>query len=168
MCPSLHGVPMPSHEPEKPRGIFLNIDLTDSVAFQSISGTAHVVFAAFMGKRQMKKHKHPRRSDTWEVLNNGQITFTFKEAKARRIPKENFRRAIGELVGVGFIDVIHPGIGGRGLHNQPTLYAISERWRKFGTSDFQAASMPMNPLTRVGAFKAHRAEQVSEGGVVHL
>ena len=144
---------MPKTDHRTPsRVIVLEADLVDSAAFLVLSSTSIVVLMGFMRKRQMKKREHQRRKDVWEILNNGRLTYTFKEAQARGIPKQSFNRAIKQLVEVGFIDVTRPGIGGRGIHNQPTTYALSDRWQKWGTPDFQRVDKPTNSLTRIVGF----------------
>jgi hypothetical protein len=43
-----------------------------------------------------------------------------------------FIKARNQLIEKGFIDVIQRG----GLWKQPTIYGLSERWRKYTRSDF--------------------------------
>ena len=50
-----------------------------------------------------------------------------------RICKTTFSNAIKELLEKGFIDITRPGIG---KYRVSTLYAISNRWRKYGTPEF--------------------------------
>ena len=81
-----------------------------------------------VAERPMSSHKK------WIIANNGEIQFTYKEALDKwRITESKFKKAIDELIRVGFIDIIHSGSG---LHQDPTLYAISNRWEKFGTDGF--------------------------------
>ena len=94
---------------------------------------SHLVFNIFLGKRQVKKIKGNKR-DSWVVSNNGEITFTYKEAKEiYRIPPQRFEKIIAELEKVGLIDIHHRGFG---VHGDPTLFSISTRWADFGTCSF--------------------------------
>ncbi|GAJ04672.1 unnamed protein product, partial [marine sediment metagenome] len=63
--------------------------------------------------------------------NEHSIIFTIKEAK-KIMAIGTFYKARNLLVEVGFIDVIRRG----GLEKQPTIYGLSDRWKKFGTKDF--------------------------------
>ncbi len=47
--------------------------------------------------------------------------------------KSTWRRAVVELIEKGFIDLVQ---GSSGLHRQPNIYGLSERWRFWGTSQF--------------------------------
>ena len=50
-----------------------------------------------------------------------------------------FKRAIDELVKVGLIDIAKSGFG---LKKDVTLYATSDRWKKFGTDEFVFKQRP--------------------------
>lgn len=70
----------------------------------------------------------------WVCTNNGNIYFTYREAKEKyEITYPAFSRALDELVIKGFIDVTRPGVARKRIS---TLYAISERWRDYGKSNF--------------------------------
>lgn len=70
----------------------------------------------------------------WVIKNNGKIQFTYMEAlKKWGIKNGKFRKAIDELIRVGLVDIIHSGFG---LYKDVTLYALSNRWKKFGTDKF--------------------------------
>ena len=43
------------------------------------------------------------------------------------------------LIRVGLIDISRTGLG---LHRDVTLYAISERWEKYGTDEFVVKKRP--------------------------
>ncbi|GAI70969.1 unnamed protein product, partial [marine sediment metagenome] len=63
--------------------------------------------------------------------NDHNIVLTQQEAK-EIMAIGTFYKARNLLVEVGFIDVIRRG----GLEKQPTIYGLSDRWKKFGTKDF--------------------------------
>jgi hypothetical protein len=63
--------------------------------------------------------------------NSKHIIFTYQEA-IKIMSKGAYVKARNQLIERGFIDVIKRG----GLEKQPTIYGISDRWKKFGTKDF--------------------------------
>lgn len=81
-----------------------------------------------MGKIPQGKRKE------WVITNNGKITFYYSEAEEKySISRGAFNRAIKQLVEYGFIDIARPSIGWARI---PTLYTISDRWKKYGTEQF--------------------------------
>jgi hypothetical protein len=65
--------------------------------------------------------------------------FAYSEGRRRGLKDRQFGRAIRELVEKGFIDVIRLGSG---LQGDPSLYYFSDRWRKYGTPDFEKKELP--------------------------
>ena len=63
--------------------------------------------------------------------NRKHIIFTYLEAR-KIMSEEAFKKSRNKLIERGFIDVIQRG----GLEKQPTIYGLSDRWKKFGTKDF--------------------------------
>lgn len=97
---------------------------------------AYLVYTLFMTKCKVEQvPERPMSSQKkWIIANNGEIQFSYKEAGDKwGISNGVFTRAIDELIRVGLIDIIHSA---NGLHQDVTLYAISDRWRKFGTDGF--------------------------------
>lgn len=81
-----------------------------------------------------------RHEKEWHLTNNGEIQFTYLEAKEKwGILGSRFTRAIDDLIRVGLIDIAKTGCG---LHKDVTLYAISDRWKKFGTDEFVEMKRP--------------------------
>jgi DNA-binding PadR family transcriptional regulator len=118
--------------------------MAQSPVWLSLSGTAIKVYHLFRCKcRVAKRSRRPaKRSEGLmeRILNNGEIEFTYKEAEQQYgITRGRFVRAIDELIEKGFLDITEPG---GGVHKLKTLYAISERWRDYGTSAFQKARRP--------------------------
>ena len=92
-----------------------------------------------MQVRRVRKDRRKKRTP-FERVNNGQIVFPYVEAQRDfGITSPRFRRALKQLVAKGFLDVAHRG---GGLEGDATKYAISERWRAYGTPGFEAATMP--------------------------
>jgi len=128
-------------------GAFLEGDLLRSPVYLDLSGCAPQVFAILLSKRKREKLRRPDpRGATWRTLNNGQLVFTYAEARRRGISQDRFRRAIASLVGHGLIDVTHAG---GAMSGDCTLYGESDRWRDWGTERFEPASRKSDPR-RIG------------------
>ena len=63
--------------------------------------------------------------------NKYHIIFTYQEAK-KIMSINTFNKSKNKLVERGLIDIIKRG----GFYNQPAIYGLSNRWKKFGTKDF--------------------------------
>jgi hypothetical protein len=115
--------------------------LLKSEAFRGLNGIAKTVYFDFCLKCQLAKIKTPAgRKKEWVITNNGELIFSYAEALAKGITRPRFKRALAELVEHGFIDVEHPGSGG--VKGDKSKYAISERWRTWGTDTFKKITMP--------------------------
>lgn len=115
--------------------IVIEKELLRSEAFRGLNGTAKTVYFDFLMKCRVKamKRKAGRKKER-VILNNGEIEYAYSEAEKRGLPRKRFMRAIDALVEGGLIDIAHSGNGGR--KGDKNLYAISERWRLFGSGDF--------------------------------
>jgi hypothetical protein len=93
------------------------------------------VYMIFRTKCQWKPFEGKRKyKNNYILANQGEIQFTYKEAEEKwGISQSKFTRAIDEVIRVGLIDIAHSGFG---LQKDATLYAISDRWEKFGTDEF--------------------------------
>ncbi|MHC4120981.1 MAG: hypothetical protein ACYSWO_26120 [Planctomycetota bacterium] len=79
--------------------------------------------------------------------------FTYHEAKNQYgITSPRFRRAIDELLARGFIDIAATGMG---VHKVTTFYAISDRWRDYGTPRFQKSTRPKPSVANPGFKKGN-------------
>jgi hypothetical protein len=114
--------------------IVLERRLLMSQAFRQLrTAAAHQVLMIFMSKRRVEKEKLPRRTG-WVITNNGEITFTYREAEKKcGLSPARFRNAVDELIAKGFIDIAGPGMG---VYKVTTFYSISDRWRNYGTDQF--------------------------------
>ncbi len=126
--------------------MFISRSVMTSKAFLSLSPpTACQVYLIFLTKCRWEPAQggKGRKNKVYIHTNNGEIQFTYKEAKEKfGISSGRFTRAIDELVQVGLIDIAHTGFG---LHKDVTLYAISDRWRYYGTDEFIPASRAKRP-----------------------
>ncbi len=118
----------------KNQNIWVEQRLIQSKAFRSLTATAIKVLMIFLTKRQCERIGR-KGKEQWTIRNNGEITFTYKEAKSKYgISESAFRNAIDELISKGFIDIAASGMG---VHKVTTQYSISDRWRLYGTSDYK-------------------------------
>jgi hypothetical protein len=133
---------------KKWQNIWVERGLIESKAFAALrTATTHRVLFIFYTKRQFEKTGR-RGKEQWTIKNNGEITFTYKkEAKSKYgISESAFRLAIDELISKGFIDI---AASGQGTHKVTTLYAISNRWREYGTPEYKKPQpRPKKPINR--------------------
>jgi hypothetical protein len=100
------------------------------------SATAIKVYMLFLERCKYEKARgSPKRRAEFVHINNGELVFTYKEAEALGISAAAFRTALDQLVGHGFLDVVHPGSG---LQGDVSLYAVSDRWKLYGQDGFIA------------------------------
>jgi hypothetical protein len=116
------------------KGVYLDSALLTSLAWRSLKTlTAFRVYIALRLRCVMYKDGGKRSKGPWRIGNNGEIVLTYREAAERYgIKPSAFRNAIRELSAVGLIDY-QSGCGVRGV---PSVFAISERWRHYGTAEY--------------------------------
>jgi hypothetical protein len=123
--------------------MFVSRKVITSKAFLALkTACACQVYLIFLSKCRMEKvrTRPMHREKEWFITNNGEIEFTYTEAETKYgIPAGKFTRAIDELLRVGLIDITKTGLG---LHKDVTLYAISNRWEKYGTDEFIEKKRP--------------------------
>jgi hypothetical protein len=127
--------------------ITLETELLKSEVYRSLSGTQKNMLNDFLMKRKLSKHK-----GTWQIVNNGDIVYTYDEGKRNGITRSNFMKCLDALIETGFIDVYHSGHGGK--KGDVSLYWISDRWKKFGTPEFVVKKRPKDSRCKRG-FAAH-------------
>jgi len=114
------------------RDAFISWEILESEALRNLSATGIRVLLRFLQKRTWTK---ARRKGKKPVYDNGGLAFTYEEAKTLDISSSQFYTVIKKLVEVGFIEVEHQG----GIHkNDYSRYALSERWRDYGTDAFKS------------------------------
>ena len=118
--------------------------LTSSRAWQEMllssgGGTAVLVYVEILTRRVF--HRLPGKKGKKKRLvcvNNGKIKLTYKKVEELwGLRPARFRRALDMLESFGFIDVKNRGTGIRG---DPSLYAESERWSDWGTTQFRRST----------------------------
>ncbi len=117
--------------------IWTDRELRESEAFRYLTKSSLLVLMDFYAKRQVDKKTKKR------MTNNGELFFTYAEAEQKGYTRATFQRALDQLIERGFIDVTFTGAG---LYKSASQYALSDRWQKFGRSDFVPAER--NPHQR--------------------
>jgi hypothetical protein len=144
------------------RDIFIPWEAMESPAFWKLSGTAVRILLRLMQKRVWAERKRRRKGRRPDFVNGG-IAFTYTEAAAFGIGKSTFPDAIKQLVTVGFVDIEHQG---GGVGRDYSRYAISDRWRDFGTDRFVLVEKKrvLQPGLDVRAWQAkrERREQIKK------
>jgi len=118
---------------KRPGPVVIERELLRSNAYFSLTGKASQVLMMFLAKRQMAKVPAGKRK-VWEISNNGEIVFPYSEAEKFGISAPTFTRALDQLLDRGFLDITFQGTGICGV---ATKYAISDRWKAFGSPDFE-------------------------------
>jgi hypothetical protein len=135
--------PVEKYRKQKWEKMFVSRSVITSQAFLSLrTAAACQVYMIFLNKCKYEKAqmKPGKRDKVWTHTNNGELQFTYKEAEEKWGIKEGkFMRAIEQLVEVGLLDITKPGFG---LQGDVSLYAISDRWEKFGTDAFVHKDRP--------------------------
>ena len=109
--------------------MFIERDMHRSRAFQKLSKSATTILFEFLYRRRLEQ-----RGSEWVVTNNGEIIFSYREAKKLfGFVPSTMASSISQLVENGFIDIAHQGVA---TSKDSSRYAISERWRDYGTDKF--------------------------------
>ena len=109
--------------------MFVDRGMHRSKAFQKLSKSATVILFEFFFRRKLE-----RKGSDWIVTNNAQITFSYREAKRMfGFAPSTMARSISQLVEYGFIDIAHQGVR---TSKDSSRYAVSNRWREYGTGKF--------------------------------
>ena len=112
------------------KGMFVDRRMHRSPAFRKMTASSIFILLEFYSRRQVAKI--PRRG--YQISNNGEILFTYAEAQNKfGISRSTFRRAVDQLVNLGFIEIAHHG---GGMMKDCSKYGISERWRDYGKEGF--------------------------------
>ncbi len=127
--------------------IWIPKEVIKSPAFRTLSAAAMSLYLHFLMKRQMGQAGRSGKQK-WIIKNNGEIIFTYAMGKSDLdMPSTTLMRCIDKLADHGLIDVTYSGSGGR--KGDCSKYAISNRWKKFGTDGFIKNPRPKD-LRRIG------------------
>lgn len=114
------------------RNVYLPWELLDSDAFKKLSAKGIQVLLRFYQKRTWADTKVNGKKK--KVYNNNGLSFTYAEAEELGIGTSQYLEILKRLIELGFIDMEHQG---GGLARDYSRYALSERWRNYGTPDFK-------------------------------
>jgi hypothetical protein len=115
-------------DPEE-RTMFIDRYLHRTKAFQGLSKAAITLLFEFLYRRKLKYEK-----EEWVVTNNARIILSYRHAsKLFGFSPSTIARCLSQLVERGFIDIAHKGIASA---RDCSRYAISDRWKEFGTDRF--------------------------------
>jgi hypothetical protein len=136
---------------------WLTSDLIESDAFLSLSGKAAMLCLIRFHQKAYKKNVKRKRGGAKEpqITNNGEIIFTYAEAKELGIKSsQTFYRVIRELVKYkGFIDIAKFG---NWYQKEPNRFAISYRWKRYGTPEYEEVEI-LRSLPKGLGFKKQNA-----------
>jgi hypothetical protein len=120
--------------------IRVRYDLLHSKAYRNLTyGPAIKVLNWFHEKVKIEVNKKKRGKDRYRIVNDGDIDFTYREAMLRGLTAQKFSKALRELHQFGFIDINKPGSA---LKGDFTVFALSDRWKAYGTRDFLSHEFP--------------------------
>ena len=146
-----------AYKPKSNSVIVVDRPLIFSQAYMELSGVAPKVLLWFLARRRIEKTGRKGKEQK-VIANNGEIVFPYSEAhKKFKITRPRFARAISQLVEVGFVDINH--LGG-GMVKDITTYYISDRWKSYGTQEFEKMERPKD--TRGLGFTSENWEERSK------
>jgi len=123
-----------------PGQVAIERDIVTSPAYLSLTGIAPQVLSLFLSRRIFERRKtHKKKRGEWICVNADKLSFTYAQAAKLGINGKRFVRALDQLVERGFLNVTHSGGVIRG---DVSFYGLSERWRLYGSKEFQPASRP--------------------------
>jgi len=111
--------------------VWLEHEMIYSKPFHLLSAKASWVLLRFLQKRSWSYADKRKRK--WIYDGKG-LVFTYVEANHFGISNSTFLTIIKKLVKLGFIDIDHQG----GAYGKDySRYNLSDRWRKYGTTEFK-------------------------------
>jgi len=132
--------------------IYILNEMLDSDVYRSLGRCSMLIYQDFLRKRIMRRIKRNKKA-VWVIENNGKIVYPYLEAEEKGFSNDQFRNAIDELQGKGFIDIKHLGKGGRKPAEgtgDVSKYWIDDRWKKYGNEDFKPPRKPRKKDKRNG------------------
>ncbi|MCE5257201.1 MAG: hypothetical protein LLF89_10205 [Spirochaetaceae bacterium] len=112
-------------------------ELVGTKAWLALGGIAPQIYLLFLRRRRFEKAGR-KGNKKYICTNSQELVFPYREAENKfGVLQPRFRRAIDQLIEFGFLDIVSHG---NGTAKMPTIYGLSERWRKYGTPEFEAKS----------------------------
>jgi hypothetical protein len=130
-------------------GTYLPREVINSPAFRDLNGTEILIYLDFRLRFNIRKNGRVK-----TILNNGELVYTYAEAKRWGISSPSFQRAIDGLIDHGFLYVAETGAG---LYKSATLYGVRAEWENWGTPQFKPMPRERTKSRRpnVGFKKGH-------------
>ncbi len=126
-------------------------ELVKSKAFHKLTRKSSQVLFVLFTKRVFKKTKG--KTSRTVLVNNGEIEFTYSEAKKYYDMSDGvFRRAVEQLAKYGFLEITSVG----GLYKTANKFTLLDNWRDYGTNKFVAGKIPEKRYSGVGFQKGNR------------
>jgi hypothetical protein len=125
--------------------IWIEPDLFYSEAFRSISKSGSLIVTLMRCLQKVKREKIKVGGKKKYIPTKDGFIFPYAEAADLGIAKKTqYWKNITKLIGVGFLDVVHQGGWYRKKErvSDYSVYKYSERWRKYGTTDFVNIEKP--------------------------
>ena len=120
----------------------LEPSLIESDAFLNLSGKAAMICLIRFHQKAYKKRTSRKKKGMKDLVitNNGEIVFTYAEARELGLKSSRtFNKVLHELIEEkGFINVATPG---NWYLKEPSKYSIGQRWKRYGTPDFEQVKM---------------------------
>ena len=115
------------------RPMFIDRSLPISKAGLSLTGKALPVLLILLMRRKMEKvNDRKGKMSVWRITNNGEIIFSYAEAKKKfGITDGVFRRAIECLRDKGFIEYKAQNF------KEPNKFTLLDDWKSYGTDSFK-------------------------------
>ena len=117
-------------------GVFIPRKLIRSKAFWALKGLAPQYLMEFYARRRVK---YVRVHERYVTVNDGEILFTYADAKNRfEVSSGRHKRALEQLLELGFIEAEFGG----GMEGDCTKFGLSKRWKQYGTPEFEEKKWP--------------------------
>ena len=122
------------------KNMFIDKKLPISMAWLSLTGKSQDVYLILLMRRKVKPVGKKKKGNRvkWVIANNGEIIFTYGEAKKLGMSDGVFRRAINQLRDRGFIEYETES------YQAPNLFTLLDDWKSYGTPGF----VPREPKAR--------------------
>lgn len=121
------------------RKVIIEPDMFYSKAFNILPSSGLKTLMRCLQKRKWQKVRRGI------IYTDDGFTFPYAEAEALRIAKNTQHwKNLRKLVEIGFLEVVHQG-GWYQKHEREkdySVYKYSERWRKYGTPEFERVEKP--------------------------
>jgi hypothetical protein len=125
--------------------IWIEPEMFYSEAYQNIKRSASIINTLLRCLQKRKWEKTKVRGKKQIIYTDDGFIFPYAEAEALNIAKNTQHwKNIKKLIEVGFLDVVHQG-GWYRKHERTSdfsVYKYSERWRKYGTPEFETVEIP--------------------------